>query len=284
MTRIAVLADIHGNLPALVAVIEDMAQFDVDQVVVAGDSINWGPYSAQVVERIVNENWAVIRGNNELYLLDFDTPRAPEVWKAYEALPWFFEHLREWQSTIACWPDTLQLRFSDAPPVRVFHGIPGNPWEAIFPNTPEEDVRVMLAGVEEKTLICAHNHLIMDRPFDLWHILNPGSVGVGLDGNRDASYMILEGQRDCWVATARRVPYDRSPIFAEFERLGFLDHTGITGHIVIEEFRTARLIILPFWEWCRLEHPDEEPSRTLLDEFLTVDPHPYLPTSYAELL
>jgi hypothetical protein len=142
----------------------------------------------------------------------------------------------------------------------------------------------MLARVEETTVIGAHNHLVMDRRADRWHILNPGSVGVSLDGNHDASYMILESQSNGWTATARRVPYDRSPIFAEFERLQFLDHTGITGHVVIEEFRTARLIILPFWEWCRVQYPDETPSRALLDEFLTVDPRPYLPAPYAEIL
>ena len=75
MTRLAVLADIHGNLPALQAVIDDMAQFAVDQVVVAGDSINWGPFSREVLEVIRERRWPVIRGNNELYLLDYDTER-----------------------------------------------------------------------------------------------------------------------------------------------------------------------------------------------------------------
>ena len=47
MTQLAILSDIHGNLPALEAVLADLAQFKVDQVVVAGDVINWGPFSAQ---------------------------------------------------------------------------------------------------------------------------------------------------------------------------------------------------------------------------------------------
>ena len=61
MTRLAVLADIHGNLTALQAVMDDMAQFDVDQVVVAGDSINWGPFSREVLEIITARNWAIVR-------------------------------------------------------------------------------------------------------------------------------------------------------------------------------------------------------------------------------
>ena len=63
--RFAVLADIHGNLPALEAVLADLAQFEVEQVVVAGDLINWGPCSAAVVERVVAAGWAIVRGNNE---------------------------------------------------------------------------------------------------------------------------------------------------------------------------------------------------------------------------
>ena len=79
MTRIAVLADIHGNLPALNAVIDDMARFAVDHVVVAGDSVNWGPFSREVLEIIAARKWAVIRGNNAYYALDYATGRAPDV-------------------------------------------------------------------------------------------------------------------------------------------------------------------------------------------------------------
>ena len=88
MTRLAVLADIHGNLPALQAVIDDMAQYAVDHVVVAGDSVNWGPFSRQVLEIISERRWAVIRGNNAYYALDFGTCRAPEHWKSF-TLPIF---------------------------------------------------------------------------------------------------------------------------------------------------------------------------------------------------
>ena len=70
MTMLAILADIHGNLPALEAVLEDLAHFKVDHVVVAGAMVNWGPFSAQVMDRVTSEGWAVIRGNNEFYWSD----------------------------------------------------------------------------------------------------------------------------------------------------------------------------------------------------------------------
>src|SRR5215212_1124481 len=185
MTRIAVLADIHGNLPALQAVVQDLQQFDLDHVVVAGDVINWGPFAEEVLEYITREGWAVIRGNNEFYLLDAYTPRAPAEWSdesQYSLLPWLRRQLAgKWQQRIAAWPDALSLRFPDAPPVRVVHGSPLSPWQPIFPSTPPDEIEAMLSGVDEATLVAAHTHIPVDEVVGRWHILNPGSVGVPLD-------------------------------------------------------------------------------------------------------
>ena len=77
MTRLAVLSDIHGNLPALKAVIAEIEQEGLDAVVVSGDVVNWGPFSREVLERITTLGWACIRGNNEYYLLDYGTVYNP---------------------------------------------------------------------------------------------------------------------------------------------------------------------------------------------------------------
>src|SRR3990172_3513430 len=80
MTKLAILSDIHGNLPALEAVMADLENFEVDQVIVAGDVINFGPYSNQTAEFVIEKGWPVIRGNNEYFLLDYKTPRALDEW------------------------------------------------------------------------------------------------------------------------------------------------------------------------------------------------------------
>ncbi|HYN87582.1 MAG TPA: metallophosphoesterase, partial [Ardenticatenaceae bacterium] len=150
MTTLAVLADIHGNLPALQAVVEDLAQFDVDHVVVAGDVINWGPFSAQVVEYIVAEGWAVIRGNAEYYLLNYDTPRAPAEWNDpanYPMLPWLHRQLAgRLHTLIAAWPDSITLYFPDAPAARVVHGSPRSAWEPIYAISSVAEVDRMIGG------------------------------------------------------------------------------------------------------------------------------------------
>ena len=164
MTRLAVLADVHGNLPALQAVIADMEQFKVDQVVVAGDSINWGPFSREALEIITAFKWALIRGNNEYYALDHGACRAPAHWSAFTLPPILREQLGDhWLNIVACLPDTLSLRFPDAPPIRVIHGIPGNPWVAIFPQSTADEVRNWLEDIEEDTVISAHSHIPMEK-------------------------------------------------------------------------------------------------------------------------
>src|SRR5579871_3709067 len=135
MTRLAIISDIHGNMSALKAVLEDMSTFAPDKIVVAGDVVNWGPHNVEVIELITREGWPVIRGNQEIYLLDQDTPRAPAAWDKYTIARWTREQLGpRWLDVIATWPDSLSLRFRDAPPLRVVHGSPRSHFEGIFAN------------------------------------------------------------------------------------------------------------------------------------------------------
>lgn len=281
MTRIAVLSDIHGNLPALQAVCTDMAAFSVDQVVVAGDVINWGPFSAKVLAIVAAARWPVIRGNNEYYLLDYQTPRQPPHWRGYTMLPWLRAQLAgSWQTTIAGWPDELSLRFPDAPPVRVFHGLPGDPWRGLHPLLRDDEIAARLADVDEPTVIGGHTHLPISRQSGRWHILNPGSVGVPLDGQHLASYVILDGDEDGWRPTFRRVAYDTAALHAEFERQRFVEQCGPVASLVVREFATARLWVLPFLAW-RQKHADGQPdSPELIAAFLADDVWAYTPPEY----
>lgn len=269
MTRLAVLADIHGNLPALEAVIADMAQFEVDQVVVAGDTINWGPYSTQVLERIYAEPWAVIRGNHEFYMLYHNTPFMPDAWRGFSTLNWLNTHIpKKWRTVIASQPDDLRLVFQDAPFVKVVHAAPGNHWRGIFPTqTTDAEIQEMLGGVEENIVITAHTHLTMEKRVGRWHILNPGSLGVPLDGMRGARYLLLDGSADGWQATFRRVDYDITPLLEECERQDYLRIHGVTGRLMMEEFKTARPQVYPFTLWRQKHYPDQPDSFAMLEEF-----------------
>ncbi|MBN1876069.1 MAG: metallophosphoesterase family protein [Anaerolineae bacterium] len=281
MTRLAILSDIHGNLPALEAVLADMAQYQVDHVVVAGDVINVGPHSAAVAARVTASGWAVIRGNNEYYLLDYGTDRAPDQWQHYTLIPWLHRQMGGyWQTIIAGWPDTLCLRYPDAPPVRVAHGTPRSPWESIFPTAPEDEIAAMLDGVEETTLIVGHTHLPFEREVGSWHIINPGSVGIPLDGMPGASYAVLDGSPAGWAVTFRRVDFDYATLFEDLERSHIDDLPGVIGELVRREFQTARLHLYPFNRWRETHHPGIPQSADLLAQFTEEARWAYTPAPY----
>lgn len=281
MTRLAVLADIHSNLPALEAVLDDLAQFPVDRIIVAGDVVNWGAFSRQVMERLAALDCAFIRGNNELYLTDWHTPRSPKSWEIFTLPPYTLAQLGDhWTNVISTWPDTLCLRFRDAPAIQVVHGTPRSPFEPIFPNSTDTEIETMLAGVEATTIIAAHSHLALDRQVNRWHVVNPGTVGNPLDGDMTASYMLLESNKDGWQATHRRVAFDSQRVLDEFERTGFVEQCGVTGHLVVQEYRSARLEVLPFLEWWRKNCPDEPQTMALLEPFSKVNKRDYMPLAY----
>jgi predicted phosphodiesterase len=200
--RLAVLSDIHGNFPALQAIIDDMQQFDVDHVVVAGDSINWAPFSVAVMQRMMAENWAVIRGNHEMYLLEWGRPEVPEYRRNWSIPRWLNTVIPpDIRRVIAALPDTLTLLYRDVPPIRVLHGSPGDHWCGIYYQTTDDEIEEMLSSVEQETVIVGHTHLPMDRQSGRWHIFNPGSVGVPLDGVHGASYLLLESDGGPWQPT-----------------------------------------------------------------------------------
>ncbi len=285
MTSLAVLSDIHGNLPALEAVITDMEQFKVDQVVVAGDNINWGPFSTEVLERIIGANWAVIRGNHEFYMLYYNTPHAPAHWATFPTPRWLNEHLpKYWRTIVAGLPDELRLCYPDAPYIRVVHGSPGDHWRGIYPiDTSDDEIRQILAKVPESLVITGHTHLILDRCVDQWHIINPGSVGVPLDGIPGvARYMLLDGDAHGWRVTQRVAHYDVNQVVAEFHRQQYIEQLGVTGFLMIEELKRGRPLIFSYYQWAKKYRPNVPDTLELAQEYLTFPDAPweFMPLDY----
>ncbi|MGB1289277.1 MAG: metallophosphoesterase family protein, partial [Aggregatilineales bacterium] len=186
MTRLALLSDIHGNLPALEAVIHDMKQFAPDHVVVAGDAINGSPFSADVLQVITENRWTLIRGNNEFYCINAAPPRRPISWAAYDLIPRLMEEVADWQYVIAGLPDDLLLLYPDAPDVHLCHGIPGDCWTGIYPDAfnTDEHVNKHLTKKQANTIFCGHTHFPLNRRVGNVHIINPGTVGVPLLGEQ----------------------------------------------------------------------------------------------------
>ena len=106
--RLAILADVHGNLPALEAVLADVEQQKVDRILVAGDVVD-GPYPLETLQVLRARRSWMIRGNREKYFLAYDSGDVPATWHTgdrYASVRWIYRRLdREALDFIASLPE-----------------------------------------------------------------------------------------------------------------------------------------------------------------------------------
>lgn len=265
--QIAILADIHGNLPALEAVVQELERIQPDYVVLDGDLINGTPFSSEVIDVVRARDWLVVRGNHEFYYLDFGTERAvpgsedPERWGQ---LHWLVERLRPDQGGfLATLPDVRTFFLPGTLPLCIAHGVPGQNRMGFYPTQPAAEIAPKLAHVTEPTLISAHTHVQIDRYIQApagagnrpWHLVNPGSVGLPLNGNTQAQFAVLESVPESvapggWAATHYGVDYDRRPVLAAFYESGMLEAGGVISQLFYWEVCTAQPEIIFFYQWC----------------------------------
>ncbi len=269
MTCLAFLTDIHGNYPALQAVQHDMQQFKPDQVIVGGDLINGVPFNQEVLETVFSEQWAVIRGNHEFYLLNQDTARVKRSLHNSPQIIWLKKDVRTWENKIAALPDELSLYYGDLPQIRVVHGVPGNNRKAFHPCISDEKAREWLKGVDEEFLIFGHYHIAVNRQVDHCRLLNPGGLGTPHDGLCHANYLILQSEANTWKPIFRQVPYDFTLVEERFQTKALRDQVGDMALILTYlQVKFARPIINGFLEWFDRENPHEVFSLDALNTYL----------------
>ncbi len=249
MTRIAILADIHGNMPALEAVIQELADQAIDEVLVGGDLVGRGPEGSRVVKRVRELGWAAIGGNHEDYLLAFRNREVEDEWlraQEWAAARWMAAELDDEDAAyIASLPFSL-----DRPGLRLVHGTPQSNREGIGPWTGDEEVRDHLAAVEENVLACAHTHRPLIRESNDGLVVNVGAVGMPFNRDHRAQYAIFTtGGRHGWQVEQRQVAYDLEQIFAIYATSGFLADGGVTAQLLRMELEHASPILVPFLAW-----------------------------------
>ncbi|RAL25453.1 hypothetical protein DL240_04375 [Lujinxingia litoralis] len=267
MPTIAILADVHANLFALEAIIADIAEHPIDEVIVAGDLVGRGPQGSAVVQRIAELGWQCVRGNHEDYLLGFCRGDIPDDWRTLDewaASRWMADELTpEAERFIDALP--FSRRADCDPHVEVFHGSPRSHSEGIGAWTPQDRLREHFDAIAGSTLICAHTHRPLIHRFDDGLIVNVGSVGLPFNGDWRAQYAILEGQGSDYRVTLRQVPYDRPGFLQHYRQSGFLDDGNITAHLLYREVEGARPFLVPFLKWAELTA--REPVLAALPEF-----------------
>jgi predicted phosphodiesterase len=248
--KLAVLSDIHGNVPALEAVLEDILAWRADEVIVNGDVINRGPYSPQVLgmlrEHLPRAEYLL--GNHESFTLySAANPLEPEDSKydLRRLAQWTATQLGEALAPIADWGDHLdRTGLEGGASLHITHGSRLGNRDGIGPSTREEELPAKL-GEPRDLFVASHTHRPMVREFAGGQVVNIGSVGQPLDGDERAAYGRFELRDGCWVSEIRRVAYDKPRAIRDFHQSGFLDHAGPVGWLIYTEHRLNAMHVGP---------------------------------------
>jgi predicted phosphodiesterase len=186
--RIAALADVHGNAPALEAVLADVERESPDLVVFCGD-LTWGPLPEETLALVRSLDALFVRGNAERELLTlFDELPA----EASERQRFLVErHDAAARAFVAAFREHVVVDVDGLGPTRFCHGSPRSDEELVTEATPEERAREFLAGVEERVVVTAHTHVSYERRVEGTLLLNPGSVGLPYEGRQGAYWAML---------------------------------------------------------------------------------------------
>jgi predicted phosphodiesterase len=264
VTSLALISDIHGNLPALEAVAADIRQRRPDAVYVLGDIVNGCAWPAEVMDMLAAEGWPSLMGNHDDAVLQLGTSRMETRYadrSRYALLWWTRDHLKAAQLRIlAGLPLERPLSFPDAPSARLVHGVPGNFFVGIRPDSPEPWTRQVLSGVSEGVIAGGHTHVPLVGRVERWLFVNTGSVGAPYDGDWRPSYAWLEGDREGWRAEVVRLEYNRTLVAQGYRESGLGDAGGVLGEMFHRTVMTGEPWVSDFAWWIR-----EQPSEAVAD-------------------
>ena len=204
--RVAALCDIHGNLPALEAVLQEIRREAIDEIVVGGDVLP-GPMPRETLDRLLSLDIPVnfVSGNGELGVLAqmrASDPNAVSYWGTATGDPlpeplreiprWSARQLRpEHEALLASWPKTLRREIDGLGQVLFCHSTPRSETEIFTRVTAEEKLLPIFAEVDASVVICGHLHTQFDRMVGSVRVINAGSVGMPFEQPAGAYWLVL---------------------------------------------------------------------------------------------
>ena len=205
--RVAALYDIHGNLPALEAVLKELQPVTIDQIVVGGDMLS-GPMQAECIERLRTQSVPVqyLMGNSDREVI---AARHGEEKKnlppfALEILRWSARQLApEHEQWIMRWPKTVSLQIAPLGSVLFCHATPRDDNEIFTTLTDENRLLPIFEAANADVVVCGHTHMQFDRMVGKTRVVNAGSVGMPF-GPPGADWLLLGPGIDL-----RHTQYDR---------------------------------------------------------------------------
>jgi predicted phosphodiesterase len=205
--RVAVLSDVHGNAPALEAVLAEVGQAEADLIVFGGD-LTWGPLPDETFELVRGLGARFVRGNADRAVLENVSETEREQWMQAH-------HTDELRDLLASFEEQVVVEVDGLGPVRFCHGSPRTDEECVTPETPEERVLEFSEGVAERVIVTAHVHIQFDREVAGIRSVNAGSVGLPYEG-RPGAYWALLGPD----VELRRTEYDLDETIERYRQSG----------------------------------------------------------------
>jgi predicted phosphodiesterase len=240
--KIALLADIHGNYVALEAVLEDIKQQAIEQMIVLGDLVFKGPEPEKCVEAMQALQVPIIRGNidelvgNGRIQAGFAINQQHEQ-DLHSEMAWTRARLSDAQlEYLRTLPLMYEVQLTNTTRLRCVHATPHSLLEAVLPNANESQLEAMFISEQSVSrpdiVAYAHIHLPYVRFFNGKTILNTGSVGLPFDGDVRASYAILHcDENSATSVELRRVPYNVERTIAAYVNSGHPFIDSITNAI-----------------------------------------------------
>jgi len=211
--KVAALYDVHGNLPALEAVMADQRSADADVIVSGGDLV-MGPLPAECLDLLEADGRVrFLSGNGDREACELE-----QDGDLGEAAGWCSERLGpERLARVERWPSTVALEVPDLGGVLFCHGTPTSDASILTAATPEEDVARELGDVHADVVLCGHTHVQYDRRVGRTRVVNAGSVGMPYEGSPDARWALLGADGIELLST----PYDAVVALDALSRTGF---------------------------------------------------------------
>lgn len=255
--KLAVLSDIHGNVPALSAVLDDIARWHPDRVIVNGDLVSRGPYSLQCLRMLQARfpDGHYLTGNHETYVLRCaDQPVDPDspTRDIDRFADWALRQLGSAVEEIRTWGDHLDL--TDLPggaSAHITHGSRLGNRDGISARTADEDLPAKL-GEPRDLFVGSHTHKPLLRRFNDTLVVNTGSVGQPMDGDARAAYGRFTLHDGAWQAEIVRVAYDKAQAERDFVESGFLAEAGPMAKLIYLELQQSQAHLGP-WHRTYLE-------------------------------
>ena len=227
--RVAVITDIHANLPSLKAALGRIAELEIETIYCGGDLVGYGPHPNEVCALVEERGIPTIYGNYDHAIARdledcgcaYRDPHEREIGQL--SVDWTLAHTNQ-RSKAFMHELPFDLRFElGGKRVRLVHGSPRKVNEYLFEDKPARTFERIAALTQADVLVFGHTHKPWEHGYGGVLFVNCGSVGKPKDGDPRSSFAVLTATKDFLDVTIERVPYDAAAVAREMRQVGLPD-------------------------------------------------------------